>query len=85
MARRRDRQELGQALHDPEDERLPVCERSRVVPHSEERQDGSEGECRPRDAEDHGAAHRGILRRPPANRAAEEIRRKLRQSGEDGA
>ena len=53
--------EIGRSSVSPctiaEDERLPVRERSRVVPHSEERQDDGETERRPRDAEDDGAAH----------------------------
>ena len=48
VARRGDREELGQALDDPEDERLPVRQRGRVVPHAGEREDdrGPEGRAR---------------------------------------
>ena len=35
VPRRRDREELGQPLHDAENERLAVRQRVRVVPHSE--------------------------------------------------
>ena len=82
VAGRRDRQELRQALDDPEDERLPVRECRRVVPHSGEREDDGEAERGTRDAEYDGAAHGEILRSKGTPTAAEEKRRKLRQSGE---
>ena len=69
VARRRDRQELGEPLHDAEDERLAVRERRRVVPHSEEREDDGETERGPRDAEHDGAAHGEILRSCPPTRS----------------
>jgi hypothetical protein len=62
VARRRDRQQLGEALDDAEHERLPVRERVGIVPHSEECQDEGETERRSRDAEDERAAHGRILR-----------------------
>ncbi len=58
----RDRQELCQALDDAEDQSLSVRERSGIVPHSRDRQDGCEAERGPRDAEHDGAAHAEILR-----------------------
>ena len=79
---RRDRKELGEALDDTQDERLSVRQRGRVVPHSEQRQDDGETEGGARDAEDGGAAHGGILRLGSRRADAEEIARKLRQSGE---
>ena len=82
MARGRDRQELGQTLHDPEHESLRVRECVGVVPHSGQRQDDGKAERRPRDAEHDGAAHGWILRSARVGRAWEEFRRKLRQYGE---
>jgi hypothetical protein len=66
MPRGGDRKELGQALYETEGERLTVRERVGVVPHSQDRQCGRGRERRPRDAEDDGAAHGGILARPSA-------------------
>ena len=76
-----DRQELGEPLHDAEDERLPIRERRRVVPHSEEREDDGETERSSRDAEHDGAAHGEILRSWPAEEGRKQKERKLRQSG----
>jgi hypothetical protein len=47
VARRRDRQELGEPLDDPEDERLPVRQRARRVPHAQNRQHGCDPEQDP--------------------------------------
>jgi hypothetical protein len=77
-----DRQELGQALDDPEDERLAVRKRSRVVPHSEHREHDRETERRRCDAEHDRAAHGAdptCMRRLACR---EKNGRKLRQSGE---
>ena len=60
MARRRDRQQLREALHEPEHERLPARQRARLLAHAEERE-------RERDEEEHdrgrvdgsALAHRG--------------------------
>ena len=82
VARRRDRQELGQPLNQPEDEGLAVRDGVRVVPHSEEREDDGETERGPRDAEHDGAAHGEILRSCPHARSRKQKGRKLRQSGE---
>ena len=82
VSRGGDRQELGEPLHDAEDERLPVRERRRVVPHSEEREDDGETERGSRDAEHDGAAHGEILRSCPPTRVEKQKGRKLRQSGE---
>jgi hypothetical protein len=61
-----DRQELGQTLDETEDERLAVREGVRIIPHSEDREHDRGRERRPRDAEDDGAAHGGILAPPSA-------------------
>ncbi len=68
VTRRRDGQELGQPLNEPEDERLAVRHRVGVVPHSEEREDDGETERGSRDAEHDGAAHGEILRSSPLTR-----------------
>ncbi len=51
VTRRRDRQELGQPLNEPEDEGLAVRYRVGVVPHSDEREDEGEAERDARNAE----------------------------------
>ena len=85
VPRGRDGQELRQTLDDPEDERLPVRQRGRVVPHSEDREHRRGGERDPRHAEDEGASHGRILRGDRRRKGGEEFGRKLRQSGERGA
>ena len=55
---------LRQPLDDAEDERLPVRQRVQVVTHSEDREDDGDRERRPRDAEDDGAAHGGMVAPP---------------------
>jgi hypothetical protein len=57
MTRGGDRQELREPLDDAEDECLTVRQRRRVVPRSEDREDGRDSERHSRDAEDDGAAH----------------------------
>ena len=69
VTRGRDREELGQALHEPEHERLPVRQRVRVVGDAGEREHEGEPQRRPRDAVHEGAAHAVILRSGPAGPA----------------
>ena len=79
----RDRQQLREALDEAEHERLPVGECVGVVPHAEQREEEGETDRRPREAEHEGATHGEILRPGALRKRREEIRRKLRQSGEN--
>jgi hypothetical protein len=56
VAGRGDREQLGEALHDAEDERLPVREFPGLFTHSGERQDEGESEQRGRHSVDENAA-----------------------------
>ena len=89
VRRGRDREELGQPLHDAEHERLAVGEGIRIVAHAEEREHHCQRERRPRDAVEERAAHGEILgtalgicdvERP--GRSPQRNDRKLQQSGE---
>ena len=60
------------ALDEPQDQRLPVRERVRVVPHSEQRQEDRGPDGRARDGPDSCTAHGGILRSDTGSRRPEE-------------
>ena len=61
MARRGDREELRQALDDPQDERLPVEQGGGVVSDAGEREDDREGQRHRGDDEDAGTTHRRVI------------------------
>ena len=61
VARRRDREELCQALDDPQDERLPVEQGGGVVPDAGEREDDREGQRHRGGDEDAGTTHRRVI------------------------
>ena len=73
VTRRGDREELGEALDDAEDEGLAVRQRLRVVRHAGDREDRRESERRPGDGVDDRAAHGEILRAGPGETRLDEL------------
>ncbi len=61
MTRRRDRQQLGEALDEAEDERLPVGQHAGLLAHLGEGQDDGDGKGRAGDDKDADATHGRVI------------------------
>ena len=81
VPRRRDRQQLGESLHEPENQRLPVREGGSLLPPADQGEHDGDREQRRGGPVDEGSAHRTILA-SHAGGGAVRNSRKLHPSGE---